>query len=224
MLTALLDALPVALGTVLATLPLVGVPLVLSMRPDRAAHLAFLAGWATGIAGLGTAVILLSDLSVPRDGAPAPWMVWVRLLLGFALIALAIRKWSKRTAGPEEEMPGWMRTFETVGATRAFGLGVLVVVANPKNAVLVASGALTIAAATYAPVAQLVALAGFTLVASLGVASPLVVTLVLGDRAEDMLAAMKGGMARHSTTIVGVVLLVLGGVIIWNAVADLPGL
>jgi hypothetical protein len=221
MLTAFLDALPIALGTVLATLPLVGVPLVLSTRPDRAAHLAFVAGWAAGIAGLGAAVILLSDLSVPGEGAPAPWMVWVRLLLGIALIALAIRKWSKRTAGPDDEVPGWMRAFETMGAVRTFGLGVLLVVANPKNAVLVASGALTIAAATYAPLGQLIALAGFTLVASLGVASPLVVTLALGDRAEDTLTVMKAAMARHSALIVSVVLLVLGAVVIWNAVADL---
>jgi hypothetical protein len=219
--TAFLDALPIALGTVLATLPLVGVPLILATRPERTAHLAFLAGWAVGIAGLGVAVILLSDLSVPADGPPAPWMVWMRLLLGIALIALAIRKWSRWTAGAEDEIPGWLRAFETMGGARTFGLGVLLVVANPQNAVLVASGALTIAAATYAPTAQLGALAGFTLVASLGVASPLMVTLAMGERAEDVLGKMKASMARHSATIVSVVLLVLGVVIVWNATADL---
>jgi hypothetical protein len=221
MLTAFLYALPIALGTVLATLPLVGVPLILATRPDRTAHLAFLAGWACGIAGLGVAVILLSDLSVPGDGPPAPWMVWVRLLLGVALIALAIRKWSRRTGWAEADMPGWMRAFETMGAARTFGLGILLVVANPKNAVLVASGALTIAAATFAPAAQLGALVAFTLVASLGVASPLVLTLAMGKRAEGALAEMKALMARHSATIVTVVLLVLGVVIVWNAVPDL---
>lgn len=221
MLTAFLAALPIALGTVLATLPLVSVPVILAARPDRTAHLSFLAGWAVGIAGLGVAVILLSDLSVPGDGPPALWMVWVRLLLGIALIALAIRKWSRRTARVEDEMPGWMRAFETMGAARTFGLGILLVVANPKNAVLVASGALTIAASTYAPAAQLGALAGFTLLASLGVASPLVVLLAMGKRAEGVLAKMKLWMARHSATIVTVVLLVLGVVVVWNAAADL---
>ena len=221
MLTAFLYALPIALGTVLATLPVLGVPLILATRPDRTAHLAFLSGWAGGIAGLGVAVILLSDLSVPGDGPPAPWLVWVRLLLGIALIALAIRKWSRRTAAADDEMPGWMRAFETMGAVRTFGLGILLVVANPKNAVLVASGALTIAAATYAPAAQLGALLGFTLVASLGVASPLVVTLAMGKRAESVLAKMKASMARHSATIVSVVLLVLGVVTAWNAGAAL---
>jgi len=206
---------------VLATLPVLGVPLILATRPDRTAHLAFLSGWAGGIAGLGVAVILMSDLSVPGDGPPAPWLVWVRLLLGIALIALAIRKWSRRTAAADDEMPGWMRAFETMGAVRTFGLGILLVVANPKNAVLVASGALTIAAATYAPAAQLGALLGFTLVASLGVASPLVVTLAMGKRAESVLAKMKASMARHSATIVSVVLLVLGVVTAWNAGAAL---
>lgn len=220
MLTAFLDALPIALGTVLATLPLVGVPLILATRSDRAAHLAFLGGWAAGIMGLGAAVIFLSDLSTPGEGPPAAWVVWLRLALGAGLIALALRKWTRRAAA-DDEIPGWMRAFETMGAARTFGLGVLLVVANPKNAVLVASGALAIAAATYAPGAQVGALAGFTLVASLGVASPLAVSLALGQRAETALSAMKGAMVRHSGTIVGVVLLVLGMVVIANAVADL---
>jgi hypothetical protein len=221
MLTALLDALPIALGTVLATLPLVTVPLILSTRPDGAAHLAFLAGWAGGIAGLGAAVILLSDLSAPGDGPPAPWMVWARLLLGVTLVVLAMRKWFRRTEAAEEAVPGWMQTLETIRPLPMFGIGIVLIVVNPKNAVLVASGALTIAAATYGPMAQLGALAGFTLVASLGVASPLMLTLALGDRAAGPLEAMRAFMARNSAAIVSVVLLVLGGVVMWNAVADL---
>ena len=222
MLAAFLDTLPVAIGMVLATLPLVGVPLILATRPGRTPHLAFLAGWGAGIVGLGAAVIFLSDLSAPGEGPPARWVVWLRLMLGAALIVLAVRKWLRRAkGGANAEIPGWMRAFETMGAARTFGLGVLLVVANPKNAVLVASGALTIAAATYAPAAQLGALAGFTLVASLGVASPLLVTLALRDRAESILASMKASMAQHSATIVNVVLLVLGVLVTWNAMADL---
>jgi hypothetical protein len=223
MLTAFLEALPIALGTVLATLPLVGVPLILATREDRGPHLAFLGGWFLGIVGLGAAVIALSDLSAPEAGPPARWVVWLRLALGLGLIALAARKWMGRAGAgdADAEVPGWMRAFETMGGARTFGLGVLLVVANPKNALLVASGALTIAAATYAPAAQLGALAGFAVAASLGVAAPLALSLALGDAAEAALAGMKGFMARHSKTIVSVVLLVLGGMVVANAIADL---
>ena len=221
MLTALAPALPIALGTVLATLPLVGVPLILATRNDQAPHLAFLGGWILGIVGLGAAVIALSDLSAPGAGPPARWVVWLRLALGLGLIVLAARKLVRRAGPGDDEVPGWMRAFETMGAMRAFGLGILLVVANPKNAALVASGALTIAAATYAPSAQMGALVGFALAASLGVAVPLMLTLALGERAERALTGMKGFMARNGKTIVSAVLLVLGAMVVANTLADL---
>ena len=222
MIAAFLAALPIALGTVLANLPVVGVPLILATRSDRRAHLGFLAGWVAGFLVLGGAVILLSDLSAPGDGPPATGMVWLRLLLGAGLIVIGALKFRGRTrAGEEAEPPGWMRLLDRMGAVRTFAFGLLFVALNPKIAVLAASGALTVAAATYAPAAQVAAYLGFTAVASLGVAAPLVLTLVLGERAAAPLARLKAVMTRHSGAIVGVVLAILGAVVMANAAGDL---
>ena len=63
MLVALLEVLPVAFGTVLATLPLVSVSLLLADRPELNAYLAFLAGWISGAVIVGGLAIAVSDLS-----------------------------------------------------------------------------------------------------------------------------------------------------------------
>jgi hypothetical protein len=222
MIAAFLAALPIAIGTVLANLPVVSVPLILATRSDRRAHFGFLSGWVAGFLVLGGAVILLSDLSAAGEGAPAAGMVWLRLALGAGLVVLGVLKFRVRTrAGEEAEPPGWMRLLDRMGAVRTFAFGLLFVALNPKNAVLVASGALTVAAATYAPAAQVAAYLGFTAVASLGVAAPLVLTLALGERAAAPLARLKAVMARHSGAIVGVVLAILGAVVMANAAGDL---
>jgi hypothetical protein len=222
MIAAFLAALPIAIGTVLANLPAVSVPLILATRSDRRAHLGFLAGWVTGFLVLGGAVMFLSDLSAPGQGAPASGMVWLRLLLGAGLVGLGALKVRGRVrAGEETVPPRWMRLLERVGAAPTYAFGLVFVTLNPKNAVLVASGALTVAAATYAPAAQVAAFLGFTAVASLGIAAPLVLTLLLGARAVAPLASLKAFMARYSGPIVGVVLVILGVVVMANAVGDL---
>jgi hypothetical protein len=222
MITAFLAALPIALGTVLANLAIVSVPLVLATRTEMRAHVGFLCGWVTGFLILGGAVILLSDLSAAGEGPPAPAMIWLRLGLGIVLVVIGVLKWRGRARADDEvATPGWMRLLDRMGAVRTFVFGFLFVTLNPKNAVLVSSGALTVAAAVERPVAQLAAYLGFTAVASLGVAAPLVLSLVLGPWAEATLPRLKAVMARHSGAIVGVVLTVLGAVVIVNALKDL---
>jgi hypothetical protein len=61
----------------------------------------------------------------------------------------------------------------------------------------------------------------FTVIGSVGVAAPPVLTLVLGDRAGPLLRSVDEWMTRQSTVIVAAVLLVLGVVLIVNGVTAL---
>ena len=219
MILAFLEALPIALGTFLATLPLAGVSLLLASRTRRKAHLSFLGGWMIGALLVGLLAILLSDVSAPGQGPPRLWVVWLRLILGIGLIALAARKWIK--ASGTDEAPGWMRAFETAGASRLYGLGLIIVALNPKNALLFASGALVIAAKTYVPAKQVLAYSGFVIVASLSVLAPLMLSVLMGERAEAPLATLKKFAARHSAVILAVVTAVLGAIVIYKALLDL---
>lgn len=61
----------------------------------------------------------------------------------------------------------------------------------------------------------------FVAVASLGVATPAVARLLLGDRADSLLAVADEWMIANNAAIMAVVLVVLGAVLIGNGVAAL---
>jgi hypothetical protein len=166
-------------------------------------------------------VIALVDVLVLPTGN-AEWFGYVKIVLGLLLVALAVRRWLGRPRdGADPDVPGWLASIGSMTAGKAFGLAFLLGAVNPKNTVLVVSGATAIAEATPVPAQQTVGLIVFALVGSVGVGAPLAVTVAMGDRAGSVLAAADRWMTRQSTTIVAVVLLVLGVLLIVNGVREL---
>lgn len=222
MIDAVLESLPIAIALIVATLPMLAVPLILAAQARAGALLGFLGGWGLGFLALGGVVIAFSDLTAREPTAPAVWVVWARLILGLVLIWLAWRKWQSRPQpGDDLALPGWMAAMETMAPARAVAVAFLLVVVNPKNAVLVISGALAIASASQNPAAQAGALAVFTLVSSLGIAAPLALRLVLGPAAAEPLTRLKTFIARHNKLIMALVLLVIGLIVIAKALSDM---
>lgn len=218
LLQAISESLPIAFGIVIATLPLMTVPLTLVSRGAIGVLGWFIAGYAGGFVILGGAVIASADLFVfAFDDAPR-WMAWLRVLLGIALLGLAWHKWRGRPkAGEEPTPPGWVKLLDRLASPGALGLGLALVVLNPKNAVLVASGALAIAAATPAPAAQGLALIVFTLVSGLGIAAPLLLWWLRGERVRAPLSRMRGALVRYDAQIMTVVFAGLGVVVVLRA-------
>ena len=218
MFQAIADSLPIAFGIVLATLPLMAVPLTLVSRGAVRVLGWFLVGYAGGFVGLAGVVILSADLLAFASADAARWTVWLRLLLGVALLGLAGHKWRGRPRrGEVAAPPAWVQALDRLGSPGAAGLGFVLVVLNPKNALLVASGGLAIAAATPVPAAQAVALVVFAVVSCLGVAAPLLLWLMLGDRVRPPLGRLRGLLVRYDAEILTVVLAALGLVIILSA-------
>jgi len=85
---------------------------------------------------------------------------------------------------------------------------------NPKNLMLTVSGAMAIAASEATRSAHWVALGIFGLVATAGVASPVLVHWAAGERSAAVLAAMKNWIVRNNAVIVSAVLLLLGAVLL----------
>jgi hypothetical protein len=222
MYDAILQSLPIALGIVLATLPALAIPLILITRREIAVLLAFMVGYAGGFLVVGGVVIILADLVTPNDAGPARWIVWLRILLGLTLLMLAWRKWQGRAApGDAEDLPGWMKSIDTIDAWRAALLGFALVALNPKNVVLIASGGLAIAQATPAPLAQVGALLVFTTVSGIGIAMPYMLWITMGEAAIAPLDRLKVVMARNDALIITAILAVLGLVVVVNALAYL---
>lgn len=224
MFQAIADSLPIAFGIVLATLPLMAVPLTLVSRGAVRVLGWFLAGYVGGFVGLAGVVILSADLLAFASADAARWTVWLRGLLGVALLGLAWHKWQGRPRqGEVAAPPAWVQVLDRLGSPGAAGLGFVLVVLNPKNALLVASGGLAIAAATPVPAAQAVALLVFSVVSCLGVAAPLLLWLTLGDRVRSPLGRLRGLLVRYDAQILTVVLAVLGLVIILGAAKSTTG-
>ena len=213
--------MPVALGLALAALPIVLVVVTLASKRPAGVAQAFLAGWIVGVFLVGGVVILLSDLLVLPSGNPT-WLNYVKIVLGLLLIALAARKWLSRPRGGQDpEAKGLMARAGSLTAGRSFALALALASLNPKNLVLVVTGATVIADATPVPARQLVALAVFTLVGSIGIAAPVVLRALLGSRSAAVLEATDRWMSRYSTLIVVVVLVVLGVLVVVNGVTGL---
>ncbi len=218
MTDAILTSLPIAFGIVISTLPGLAIPLILLTRREMKVLRAFLAGYLGGFFILGGVVILLSDVFAPQSEEPALWNFWLRIVLGIVLLWLALRKWQGRAAPNEEfEMPGWMQRIDTIRASRAALLGFALVVLNPKNSVLVITGALSIATATHVPIKQAGALIVFTLVSTIGLALPCIMWLVLGEKAMGPVDRLKSFLARNNAIIMTAVLAAMGLIVITNA-------
>jgi hypothetical protein len=214
MYDAILQSLPIALGIVIATLPALAVPLILITRREIRILLAFMAGYAGGLLVVGGVVISFADLATPSDAGPTRWIVWLRILLGLTLLLLAWRKWRGRAApGDAEDVPGWMKSIDTIDSWRAALLGFALVALNPKNVVLVASGGLAIAQATPVPLAQAGALLVFAAVSGIGIAMPYLMWITMGEAAIAPLDRLKAAMARNNRLIVTAILAVLGLVV-----------
>ena len=222
MFAAIAQSAPIAVGIIFSSIPLVAVTLALLTRPHKTAVLAFLLGWMAGITLVGSLVLLLADGS-SRDAQATPgWLAWARIAIGGLLLALAARQWRSRPRnGAVAPQPTWMDMLDTLSVPKAGGLGLALTTVNPKNLLLVVAGALSILAASPGPLGQWVALIVFTAIASLGVAAPAVLYLVLGDRAAAPLAQTKAWIVQNNATNMATVLLLLGLVVLGNGLEQL---
>jgi Sap, sulfolipid-1-addressing protein len=92
---------------------------------------------------------------------------------------------------------------------------------NPKNLLLVVAGATAIAKAGISGGEEAVVLAVFVLIASIGVATPIVIYFVLGDRAGPLLDRLKAWLSHNNTVIMAVLLVIIGVKLIGDAISGL---
>lgn len=221
MLAPVAQSLPIAVGLLLAAAPMLIPALVLVTKRPATIAGAFVSGWILGLTVVGIIVIAVADL-IELTGQPPAWASGIKIVLGLALTDLALRKWRGRPRpGDEPKVPGWVAAAESMSGGRAFSLAFLLAAANPKNLILMVSGATVIADATSRVGEQMLALAVFVLVASLGVAAPTILSLVLGSRSGPVLERVDAWMTAHNASLISIVLLVLGAVVFANGIAAL---
>lgn len=213
--------LPYAVGVALSPMPIVAVVLFLVTKRARANALSFLVGWIIGVAGVGAVALAIAGPSDPGStSSPAGWVSWLQLALGVVLLQAGVRRWRARPAHDEEPaLPTWMGALDGFGPAKAFVGGLVLSAVNPKNLVLLLAGAAAVAQAGPSGAQQVAAWAIFTVLATVGVATPVVVYFAMGDRAAAILDRLKTWMARNNATVIAVICLLFAAKLFGDAIS-----
>ncbi|WP_154796308.1 GAP family protein [Occultella kanbiaonis] len=226
--------LPFGLGVSVSPIPIIVSVLILLSPRSRANGIAFLLGWAVGIAAVVTVLTLLAGY-LPTDSSdgPNPVAGVLQLALGVWLLVMARRKFrpTESEPGPEAEidpdtglpvpqLPGWMSSIASTTPVRSLRSGLLFAGANPKNVAFAAGAALTIGTAGLGTGDVALLLVIYTVIASLTVAVPVGLHLLFPVRTEQPLRALEVWLMRNNTTIAVVLLLVYGVLLIGQGIGS----
>ncbi|MGO4784724.1 GAP family protein [Cryobacterium sp. W22_MBD10_FK3] len=213
--------LPVAVAVALSPFPIIAVVLVLLSPAGRSAGLAFLAGRVVGVAAIVLLVAAISDL-IERSDESSPAVAVLRILVGAALVVLAVWKWRGRPRTDDDAtLPAWMGRVEGSTPAGAVRLAFLLSVANPKELLLGVGAGITIGSAGLPVAATLTVAAGYTVIACASVAAPVVAFVVAGERIRGRLDDARAILVRHNAAIMSVVLLVIGAALIGGGLGAL---
>jgi threonine/homoserine/homoserine lactone efflux protein len=213
--------LPSAVGVAVSPLPIVAVVLMLVTPRGRVNGPAFVAGWCLGLAILGAIVLSVAGgADSTSSSGPATWVSVVLLIVGLLLLALAVRQWRTRpAAGEDPPPPKWMGAIDTFTPVKSLGAGALFSSLNPKNLLLAVAGAAEIADTGISAGSEAVAWAIFVVIASLGVAAPVVLYFALGTRSQEILENLKTWLAHNNATIMSVLFLIIGFKVVGEAIS-----
>ena len=212
-------------GVALSPIPIIAVVLMLTSRRARSNGPAFVIGWLIGLAVIGAIVLSVAGpAGASKSGSPATWVSWVKIVLGAALLLVAVRQFRGRPKdGDEAALPKWMASIDTMKPLTVLGLAALLGGVNPKNLLLAVSAGASIAQTGISGADQAIAYAVFALIGTIGVGAPVVLYFALGERSASMLATLKDWMGRHNAVIMSVLCLVIGAKLIGDAIGGLAG-
>lgn len=214
--------LPLAVVAALSPIPIVAVVLMLSTPRARANGPSFLAGWVAALVVLGVVLLTVGSGLDASDPDSQSGVSTLKLVLGIAMFVVAGRQWRKRPHGNEQAvMPKWMGAIDTFAPGKAFLAGIAVVAVNPKNLIITVAAAATITQSGLSGADQAIAYAVYAVIATIGVAVPLVIYFAMGERAAAPLASLKTWMTEHNAAIMAVICIVIGAKLVGDA---LPGI
>jgi hypothetical protein len=216
------EVLVLAVGVALVPVPIIAVTLLLLTDRARLSGPLFVVGWLLGLGAVGAIVLLATGSADADDGPSATWVDGLRLLIGLMLLWFAVRSWRGRPgADSEPVMPRWMDAITSLTPVKALGAGAVLAAANPKNLALCLAAGAAIAQTGIPGGQQVVAYGVFALVATIGVATPVVIFFALGDDAGRVLERLRTWMARNNAVIIAVLLLVIGVKLVGDAIGGL---
>jgi threonine/homoserine/homoserine lactone efflux protein len=217
------QVLPLGVVVALSPVPIIAIVLMLATPHAKSNGPAFLLGWLAGLSIVGAIVLLASGAAdATDDSEPATWVSWLLIVLGVLLVGLAVKQWRGRPkAGDDAALPKWMQTIDSFSPPKTVAMGALLSGVNPKNLLLTIAAAAAIAETGIDAGQEAIALAVFIVIGTLGVAVPLIVFLVLGERSHKLLDDLKSWMSAHNAAIMAVITLVIGTKLLGDGIGGL---
>lgn len=214
------EILPLALVVTISPINVIPVILLLFTKRPLVNATWFLVGFIAGVAAvLGSCVAIAEVIDLSTDSGHATWVAVLKLPLGVYLVVAAVRKFRGRPrTGEEGAMPKWMDGIAGFNPGKSFGAGLALGAVNPKNVVVGLAAAATIASVVLSSGQQVAAIAIYVLVAVLGVAAPILASLLLGDRSHEVLDGWKAWLDQNNAAVMSVLFLIFGVVLIGQAI------
>ncbi len=207
-----------AVGVAVSPVPVIALILMLFSASAARNGVAFLIGWLLGL----TAVCLVALSLGIGSGADSDSGGIAKVAIGLLFLLLGFRQWRRRPRdGEDAEMPAWMATVDRIGAAKAFGLGLLLTAANPKNAGLAIAAAASISSQGLESGEQAVALLVFVLISSITVILPVAAYMLAREWSRSVLDSLKVWLVRNNNTVMTVLFVVLGAKILGDGLAGI---
>ncbi|SNS63272.1 GAP family protein [Rhodococcoides kyotonense] len=168
---------------------------------------AYIAGYVTALA---VVMILAATLLPPGPRAKSTGhaMAWIELVVGILLALFVVVLWIRQRRH-EPTTPKWLQGLDRVGVVAAFLLGLWV----PNYALVTVAVAELTLLELHGPEAVGAAVV-WVVVATLGIAAPLVVLARSGAKAEALQRSWREWLVSHSASIIYIVLGVVSVVLI----------
>lgn len=218
--TAIGDILPLALGVAISPIPIIAAILMLLTPKAGSTATSFTAGWILGIAvAYGVIVTIASVVGLETDTDGNAVTATIKIILGVALLGLAIKQWKGRPApGAEPTMPAWLAAIDKVTPVKALGLGFALAAVNPKNLLMIVGAAVAVANLGVSGATMTVAGIVFTVIAASTVAVPVIAYFVAREKATAWLNELKAWLTANNATVMATLLLVIGVVMIGKGI------
>ncbi len=212
------EILPLALGVAISPIPIIAAILMLFSARAAGTGSGFLAGWIAGII-VATGIFTALAGTLSTGGEPSTSASWIKIVLGVLLLLVGVRQW--RARGGEHATPKWMTAIDSFSPAKALGLGFLLSAVNPKNLLMAVAAGVAIGSAGLSVGEEAAAVAVFTVIAASTVAVPVIAYLVARQRMRGPLDAMKVWLQDNNTTVMSVLILVIGVVVIGKGISGL---
>jgi hypothetical protein len=217
--SALSRLIPLALVIALSPLSIIPAVLVLQAPKPRPSGLAFSAGWLVSLSAMTAVFAAASDTLAFLHGSAPAWASWLRVGLGSALVGFGIYRWVSRHR--HSEIPGWMRSLESVTPVRAALFGALLAVVRPEVLLACVAAGLILGGPDLTATASWTVAVIFVGVAASSVAIPIVAYAGAGDRLDEPLTRLKNWLDRHNAALVAVVLVLIGLLVLYHGIRGL---